>query len=163
MWIRVTASPLNRMSTRPASLRWVGQVVGSVLGGHPGQVVAPSGPPGGECTLCLREWAVAVVLIDLTLMIEPRRASQRVVERTRVEVDRGRLLDEVLDILDDPLVSDADAGRLVRARIGMPRLQAARRPAAEREPRDRTHNPPLGNRDSEPGPMPPHRHGIAPR
>ena len=110
MWIRVTASPLNRMSTRPASLRWVGQVVGSVLGGHPGQVVAPSGPPGGECTLCLREWAVAVVLIDLTLMIEPRRASQRVVERTRVEVDRGRLLDEVLDILDDPLVSDADAG-----------------------------------------------------
>ena len=32
-----------------------------------------------------------------------------------------------------------DAGRLVRARIGMPRLQAARRPTAEREPRDHGH------------------------
>jgi hypothetical protein len=58
--------------------------------------------------------------------------SQRVVERAKVEIDRGRLLDEVLDVLADPGVSDADAGRLVRARIGMPRLQAARRPAAER-------------------------------
>ena len=56
--------------------------------------------------------------------------SQRVVERACVEIDRGRLLDEVLDILADPLVPDADAGRLVRALIGMPRLQAARRPAA---------------------------------
>lgn len=65
--------------------------------------------------------------------------SQRVVERARVEIDRGRLLDEVLDILADPLVSDADAGRLVRARVGMPRLQAARRPVAEREPRDHGH------------------------
>jgi len=61
------------------------------------------------------------------------------VERTRVEIARGRLLDEVLDILADPLVSDADAGRLVRARVGMPRLQAARRPMAERDPRDHGH------------------------
>lgn len=65
--------------------------------------------------------------------------SQRVVERARVDIARGRLLDEVLDILADPAVSDADADRLVRARIGMPRLQAARRPAAEREPRDHGH------------------------
>ncbi|WP_006243346.1 DUF4158 domain-containing protein [Mycolicibacterium tusciae] len=65
--------------------------------------------------------------------------SQRVVARARGEIDRGRLLDEVLDILTDPLVSDADAGRLVRARVGMPRLQAARRPTAEREPRDHGH------------------------
>ena len=64
---------------------------------------------------------------------------QRLVERARVEIDRGRLLDEVLDILADPAVSDADAGRLVRARIGMSRLQAARRPTAEREPRDHGH------------------------
>jgi hypothetical protein len=64
---------------------------------------------------------------------------QRVVERARAEIDRGRLLDEVLDILADPLVSDGDAGRLVRSRIGMPRLQAARRPTAEREPRDHGH------------------------
>jgi hypothetical protein len=56
-----------------------------------------------------------------------------------VEIDRGRLLDEVLNVLADPAVSDADAGRLVRARIGMPRLQAARRPTAEREPRDHRH------------------------
>jgi hypothetical protein len=36
-------------------------------------------------------------------------------------------------------VSDGDAGRLVRSRIGLPRLQAARRPTAEREPRDYGH------------------------
>jgi hypothetical protein len=58
--------------------------------------------------------------------------SQRVVERARVEIDRGRLVDEVLDILADSLVPDA--GQPVRARVGMPRLQAARRPMAEREP-----------------------------
>jgi len=56
-----------------------------------------------------------------------------------VEIDRGRLLDEVLDILADPVVADADAGRLVRTRIGMARLHAARRPVAEREPRDHGH------------------------
>jgi hypothetical protein len=61
------------------------------------------------------------------------------VERAKAEVDRGRLLDEVLDILADPAVSDADAAQLVRTRIGMPRLQAACRPAAEREPRDHGH------------------------
>jgi hypothetical protein len=61
------------------------------------------------------------------------------VERARVEIDRGRLLDEVLDILADSAVSDADAGRLVRDRIGMSRLQAASRPTAEREPRDHGH------------------------
>ena len=38
-----------------------------------------------------------------------------------------------------PHVSDADAGRLVRQRIGMARLLAARRPTAEREPRDHGH------------------------
>ncbi|MDQ6675423.1 MAG: hypothetical protein M3069_32630 [Chloroflexota bacterium] len=84
-----------------------------------------------------------VQLLDRALAGADSRAryelSQRVVERAKVEIDRGRLLDEVLDILADPLVSDADAGRLVRARIGMPRLQAARRPASEREPRDHRH------------------------
>jgi hypothetical protein len=75
----------------------------------------------------------------------PRRAgtaarpSAGLVERARVEIDRGRLLDEVLDILADPAVSDADASQLVRARIDMPRLRAARRPTAEREPRDHGH------------------------
>jgi len=84
-----------------------------------------------------------VQLLDQALAGADSRAryelSQRIVERARGEIDRGRLLDEVLDILADPLVSDADAGRLVRARVGMPRLQAARRPTAEREPRDHGH------------------------
>ncbi|MGO9733665.1 DUF4158 domain-containing protein, partial [Mycobacterium sp.] len=84
-----------------------------------------------------------VQLLDQALSGADSRAryelSQRVVERARTEIDRGRLLDEVLDILADPNVSDADAGRLVRARVGMPRLQAARRPDAEREPRDHGH------------------------
>src|SRR6185312_9385143 len=70
-----------------------------------------------------------VQLLDQALAGADSRArhelNQRLVERARVEIDRGRLLDEVLDILANPLVSDADAGRLVRARIGMPRLQAA--------------------------------------
>ena len=84
-----------------------------------------------------------VQLLDQALAGADSRArhelNQRLMERARVEIDRGRLLDEVLDILADPAVSDADAGRLVRARIGMPRLQAARRPTAEREPRDHGH------------------------
>jgi anti-anti-sigma factor len=63
----------------------------------------------------------------------PTRCRSPTAERAKVEIDRGRLLDEVLDILADPLVSDADAGRLIRARVGMPRLQAARRPT--RSPR----------------------------
>ena len=89
-----------------------------------------------------------VQLLDQALAGADSRAryelSQRVVERARVEIDRGQLLDEVLDILADPL--DADAGRLVRARIGMARLQAARRPAGEREPRDHGHFDLLGAR-----------------
>ena len=84
-----------------------------------------------------------VQLLDQALAGADSRArhelSQRVVERAKVEIDRGRLLDEVLDVLADPGVSDADAGRLVRARVGMARLQAARRPADEREPRDHGH------------------------
>jgi hypothetical protein len=84
-----------------------------------------------------------VQLLDQALAGADSRAryelSQRVVERARAEIDRGRLLDEVLDVLADPLVSDADARRLVRARVGMSRLQAARRPAAERELRDHGH------------------------
>jgi hypothetical protein len=84
-----------------------------------------------------------VQLLDQALAGADSRArselSQRMVERARAEIDRGRLLDEVLDILADPRVADADAGRLVRARVGMPRLQAARRPVGEREPRDHGH------------------------
>ncbi len=84
-----------------------------------------------------------VQLLDQALAGADSRAryelSQRVVERAKVEIDRGRLLDEVLDILADPAVSDTDAGWLVRACIGMSRLRAARRPVAEREPRDHGH------------------------
>ncbi|GAA3605550.1 hypothetical protein GCM10022236_04300 [Microlunatus ginsengisoli] len=84
-----------------------------------------------------------VQLLDQALAGADSRArydlSQRVVERAKIEIDRGRLLDEMLDILADPLVSDADAGRLVRERVGMQRLQAARRPAEERQPRDHGH------------------------
>ncbi len=84
-----------------------------------------------------------VQLLDQALAGADSRArhelSQRIVDRAKVEIDRGRLLDEVLDILADPAVSDIDAGRLVRNRIGMTRLQAARRPVTEREPRDHGH------------------------
>ncbi|MGH3419052.1 MAG: Tn3 family transposase, partial [Streptosporangiaceae bacterium] len=84
-----------------------------------------------------------VQLLDQALAGADSRArhelSQRVVDRARTEVERGRLLDEVLDILADPAVPDEQAGRLIRARIGMPRLQAARRPAEDREPRDHGH------------------------
>jgi hypothetical protein len=84
-----------------------------------------------------------VQLLDQALAGADSRArhqlSQRLVDRAKAEVDRGRLLDEILDVLADPSVSDADAGRLVRQRVGMPRLIAARRPAEQREPRDHGH------------------------
>ena len=84
-----------------------------------------------------------VQLLDQALAGADSRArhelSQRLVDRAKAEADRARLLDEILDVLADPNVSDADAGRLVREQIGMPRLIAARRPAEQREPRDHGH------------------------
>jgi len=84
-----------------------------------------------------------VQLLDQALAGADSRArhelSQRVVDRARTEIERGRLLDEVLDVLADPAVPDDQAGRLIRARIGMARLQAARRPTEDREPRDHGH------------------------
>jgi len=65
--------------------------------------------------------------------------SQRIVDRASAEADRGRLLDEMLDVLADRAISHDQAGRLIRQRIGMPRLIAARRPVQEREPRDHGH------------------------
>jgi len=84
-----------------------------------------------------------VQLLDQALAGADSRArhelSQRVVDRARTEIERGRLLDEVLDVLADPAVADDQVGRLIRARIGMARLQAARRPTEDREPRDHGH------------------------
>ena len=84
-----------------------------------------------------------VQLLDQALAGADSRArhelSQRLVDRAKAEADRARLLDEILDVLADPNVSDADAGRLVREQIGMPRLIAARRLAEQREPRDHGH------------------------
>ncbi|MGH3450023.1 MAG: DUF4158 domain-containing protein [Haloechinothrix sp.] len=84
-----------------------------------------------------------VQLLDQALAGADSRArhevSQRIVSRARSETERGRLLDEVLDVLADPSVPDDQAGHLVRTRIGMPRLQAARRAVEDREPRDHGH------------------------
>src|SRR3984893_5620974 len=84
-----------------------------------------------------------VQLLDQALAGADSRArhelSQRLIDRAKAEADRARLLDEILDVLADPNVSDSDAGRLVREQIGMPRLVAARRPAEQREPRDHGH------------------------
>jgi hypothetical protein len=52
--------------------------------------------------------------------------SQRLVDRAKAEVDRGRLLDEILDGLADPNIPDEQAGRVVRLRVGMQRLIAGR-------------------------------------
>ena len=49
------------------------------------------------------------------------------------------LLDEAIDVLADPAVPDDEVGRLIRACIGMARLQPARRPTEDREPRDHGH------------------------
>jgi TnpA family transposase len=84
-----------------------------------------------------------VQLLDQALAGAESRArhelSQRVVERARAETERIRLLDELLDVLADPAVPDAEVGRRIRERIGMPRLIAARRPVEERPPRDHGH------------------------
>jgi hypothetical protein len=70
-----------------------------------------------------------VQLLDQALAGADSRArhelSQRLVDRAKAEADRARLLDEILDVLADPNVADAEAGRLVRQRIGMQRLIAA--------------------------------------
>ena len=42
-------------------------------------------------------------------------------------------------MLADPAMPDEQAGRLVRERVGMARLIAARRPVEDREPRDHGH------------------------
>ena len=84
-----------------------------------------------------------VQLLDQALAGADSRArhelSQRLVDRAKAEADRARLLDEVLDVLADPAIPDEQAGRIVRERVGMPRLIAARRPPEEREPRDHGH------------------------
>jgi len=84
-----------------------------------------------------------VQLLDQALAGAASRArhelSQRLVDRARAEADRARLLDEILDILADPTITDEQAGRIVRQRIGMPRLMAARRPAEDRAQRDHGH------------------------
>jgi hypothetical protein len=89
-----------------------------------------------------------VQLFDQALAGADSRArhelSQRLVDRAKAEVDRGRLLDEILDVLADPAVSDGEAGRVIRRRVGMPRLIAARRPVEDREPRDHGHFDLLG-------------------
>jgi hypothetical protein len=58
-------------------------------------------------------------------------------DRAKAEADRARLPDEVLDVLADPAIPDEQTGRLLRERIGMARLIAARRPV--REQRDHGH------------------------
>ncbi len=84
-----------------------------------------------------------VQLLDQALAGADSRArhelSQRMVDRAKAEADRARLLDEVLDVLADPVIPDEQAGRLVRERIGMARLIAARRLGEDREPRDHGH------------------------
>lgn len=84
-----------------------------------------------------------VQLLDQALAGADSRArhelSRRLVDRAKAEASRARLLDEILDVVADPTVPDEQAGRLVRQRVGMRRLVAARRPVEEREPRDHGH------------------------
>jgi hypothetical protein len=58
-----------------------------------------------------------------------QKRSQRLVDRAKAEIDRRRPLDEILDVLADPTVSDEQAGRVVRQRVGMhthPRVAVAK-------------------------------------
>lgn len=84
-----------------------------------------------------------VQLLDQALAGAASRArhelSQRLVDRAKAELDRGRLLDEILDVLADPAVPDDQAGRVVRQRVGMQRLIGARRPPEDRGQRDHGH------------------------
>ena len=79
-----------------------------------------------------------VQLLDQALAGADSRArhelSHQLVDRATAEADRGRLLDEILDVLADPNVPDEQAGRLVRAagRHGAPASPPAG-PLTERE------------------------------
>ncbi len=84
-----------------------------------------------------------VQLLDQALAGADSRArhklSQRLVDRAKADAARARLPDEILAVLADTTVPDEQPGRLIRQRVGMPRLVAARRPVEEREPRDHGH------------------------
>lgn len=84
-----------------------------------------------------------VQLLDQALAGADSRARhelwQRLVDRAKADAARARLPDEILAVLADTTVPDEQPGRLIRQRVGMPRLVAARRPVEEREPRDHGH------------------------
>jgi hypothetical protein len=92
---------------------------------------------------CVEVLDELVQLLDQPLARADSRArheiSQQLIDRAKAEVDRGRLLDEILDVLADATVPDEQAGRVVRQRVGMQRLIAARRPAEDRGQRDHGH------------------------
>jgi hypothetical protein len=84
-----------------------------------------------------------VTLVDHGLAGADFRARHRLAERAVAGVaaaeDRLVLLDDLLAVLADPAVPDEAVGRLLRAGIGLERLQAARRSPGERLPADRGH------------------------
>jgi len=63
-----------------------------------------------------------VATLDQALAFADSRARQdvslRLVDRAKAEVDSGRLLDEIVDVLADPNIPDEQAGRVVRLRVG---------------------------------------------
>ena len=84
-----------------------------------------------------------VTLFDHGLAGADSRARHRLAERAVARVaaaeDRLVLLDDLLAVLADPAVPDEAVGRLLRAGIGLERLQAAQRSSGERLQADRGH------------------------
>lgn len=84
-----------------------------------------------------------VVLFDQALAGADSRArsqlEQRLIAQARAEVDRGTLLDELLEVLADSTIPEGEIGSRIRSRIGMDRLRAAVREPGQRPPRDHGH------------------------
>jgi TnpA family transposase len=92
----------------------------------------------------------AVDVLDETLLLFDQAISGResaakaklteaLAARARGGEDRQALLDEILTIVLDPVVTDEQVGRLLRGQVGMDRLRAAWAARQERLPRDHGH------------------------
>ena len=67
------------------------------------------------------------------------RLDEQLAERARAGESRQGLLDDILEIACDLGIADEDVGGLLRGRLGLERLLAARRDPAQRPPRDHGH------------------------
>jgi len=68
-----------------------------------------------------------------------RKLEERLVARAKASEGRLALMDEMLAVVCDPAVPDDEVGAILRSRIGIDRLRAAKEASVRRLPRDHGH------------------------